>query len=116
MTRLQYRRTNKYKARKVTVDGVTYDSKGESLLAMEIDMLITTGQLVRMRRQVSMPLRVDGKLICTHRVDFMVELPGGGIEVWEFKGFETPEWKLKRKLFEVCFPSIPYRVRKTVRG
>jgi hypothetical protein len=37
------------------------------------------------------------------------------VEVWEFKGVELPEWKLKRKLFEDCYPSIPYRVRKTVR-
>jgi hypothetical protein len=116
MTSLRFRKgTNKYKARRVTIGGETYDSKGEAMLAHEIAMMIRAGELVRVQRQVSIPLEVNDKLICTHRVDFMVELPGGGIEVWEFKGFETPEWKLKRKLFESLYPSIPYRVRKSVR-
>jgi hypothetical protein len=109
-------RGNKYHARRVKWNGVTYASKGEMLLAMEIATMIRAGELVRVQRQVSIPLRVNGKLICTHRPDFIVELAGGGIEVWEFKGLELPDWKLKRKLFEANFPSIPYRVRKSVRA
>jgi hypothetical protein len=113
---MAYRRVNKFGARKVTVDGVTYDSAGEAALANEIALMIRAGELLYAQRQVSVPLfGLHGHEICVHRLDFVVTLPSGAVEVWEFKGFETPEWKLKRKLFESCYPSIPYRVRKTVR-
>lgn len=111
-----WRKVNKFSAKKVTVNGVSYDSQGEAALGTEIALMIRAGELVRVRRQESVPLKVNGKLICVHRPDFIVELPAGGLEVWEFKGFETPDWKLKRKLFQALFPSIPYRVRKSVSG
>lgn len=49
-----------------------------------------------------------------HVVDFVVyNYPLAGtplVEVREAKGFQTPEWKLKRKMFEKKYPDIPYRV------
>lgn len=49
-----------------------------------------------------------------HVVDFVVynyPLPGNAlVEVHEAKGFQTPEWRLKKKMFEKKYPDFPYRV------
>jgi hypothetical protein len=38
-------------------------------------------------------------------VDFVVTHADGHEEWIEVKGFETPIWKLKKKLFEACYPN-----------
>ena len=55
---------------------------------------------------------VNGIRITTHKVDFLVMTKKGKLEVNETKGFPTPEWNLKRKLFEALYPDIPYIVVK----
>ena len=55
-------------------------------------------------------LFVKNKLICNHIVDFWVLHHNGLIEVWEAKGKRLPVWSIKRKLFQVLYPDIPYRV------
>lgn len=66
--------------------------------------------------QVSFNLVVNGHLICRYVVDFEVTKADGSIELIEVKGFETPEFKLKRKLFEATWlaehPDVTYSVIK----
>lgn len=62
------------------------------------------------KTQVKYPLAINGKHICNHYVDFEVEHADGTVEVIESKGFETAIWRLKRKMFEACYPDIKYTV------
>jgi hypothetical protein len=44
------------------------------------------------------------------RVDFEVVNKNGETEIFEYKGMSTPAWRLKCKLFAVCYPQIKYNV------
>ena len=55
-------------------------------------------------------LEVNGNLVTTYIVDFVLVFPDGREEWVEVKGFETPEWKIKEKLFRALFPDRRYTV------
>lgn len=63
-------------------------------------------RVVRWKEQSRIPFLVGDppKLVCTYVCDFEVEFADGRTEFHEVKGFETPEWKLKKKLFEALYP------------
>jgi len=66
-------------------------------------------------RQIPIKLTVNGQLICTYKVDFLVRYTDGRREMVEVKGYWTPEAKLKLKLFRATFlldhPEINYVIR-----
>jgi hypothetical protein len=57
-------------------------------------------------------LLVNGRVICTLRVDFEVVHKDSRVEFIEVKGYETRDWRLKRKLLEALHPDIKYTVVK----
>lgn len=98
----------KYNNKKVTVDGITFDSVKEARRYAELLLLQRSGKIKDLRRQwkyVLIPSQyaeVDGKRKCIERectyvADF-VYLQDGEIIVEDTKGFRTPEYKIKRKL------------------
>lgn len=98
----------KYNNKKVTVDGITFDSVKEARRYSELILLQMAGEIKDLRRQwkyVLIPSQyaeVDGKRKCIERectyvADF-VYLQDGEIIVEDTKGFRTPEYKIKRKL------------------
>jgi len=86
-----------------------HDSVGEARYCNKLAMLERAGQLTY-RTQVSFVLPINGKVIGTHIVDFMVTWNGKPEEVHEYKGAMTEGWKLKYKLFCALHPDIPYLV------
>lgn len=42
--------------------------------------------------------------VCEYRADFLVTLVDGSEELVEVKGYETREWKLKRRLLQALYP------------
>lgn len=66
--------------------------------------------IAEIQRQVTFLLVVNGVRVAGHRVDFLLTYKDGGKEVIESKGFETPEWRIKHKLFEALYPKIKYTV------
>jgi hypothetical protein len=59
------------------------------------------------------PLVVNAVHICDHYPDFtLLDKAGNVLAVEEAKGFATAEWRIKAKLFEACYPQVPYRVIK----
>lgn len=105
-----YFRPKKYGNVSCSVDGKRFDSRREADYYGQLKLEKRGRLIVDFERQVSFDLDVNGKHICRHVVDFLVTLPGGVKEVREVKGFETPEWNLKRKMFEAIYPNIQYRV------
>ena len=104
---------NKYRAQKTVVDGITFDSKLESSLYLELLARVRTGEFTCIARQVKFPLwGMNASLICEHIVDFLCYLPDRSREAHEAKGISTRDWVIKRKLFEDNYPHIKYIVHK----
>ena len=90
-------RKSKYGNRKTEVDGIVFDSAKEARKWKELSLLYHGGELTQLSRQVRYPLTVNGTLICTYVADFVIA-DCKGVHVIDVKGYETREWKIKRKL------------------
>lgn len=97
---------NKFKATKAEYDGKWYHSKGEAAYAQELDWLKKTGEIKEWDRQIKIPLKVNGVLICNYYVDFKVITKHDTVQYHEYKGFETAEWKMKWQLFTALLVDI----------
>lgn len=112
-----YNRVSKYHAKKVEVDGITFDSKKEYRRYLELKALEKAGIIKNLERQVKytlIPAQREpdtigsrggvkkGKLIereCSYYADFVYTIKETGETVVEdVKGMRTPEYKIKRKL------------------
>ena len=97
---------HKYGNRKVTRNGVTYDSMKEADRHSILKMLERAGKISRLERQVKFELipaqkdPVTGKVIeyaCSYIADFCY-WENGKYVVEDVKGYKTPEYKLKKKM------------------
>lgn len=94
----------KYKSKKTTVDGVTFDSKKEAKRYQELRILEKTGEITDLQRQVKYELipaqRIDGRVVerkVEYVADFVYQQDGKTI-VEDTKGFRTKDYIIKRKL------------------
>ena len=89
-----------------------HDSIKEASYCNQLMMLKRAGEIAKYEIQVDFPLRVRKQKICTIRVDFLITNIHGGEEIHEVKSniTMTSTWDIKRKLFEVLYPNIPYIV------
>ena len=94
----------KYHSRKITVDGITFDSKKEYFRWCELSLLAKAGKVTDLQRQVKFELipsqRIDGKVVerpCAYVADFVYKQDGETI-VEDTKGFRTADYIIKRKL------------------
>lgn len=88
-----------------------HDSRGEAQYCNQLHLLKKAGEIANIETQKTFELKVNNRKICSHRVDFLVITNDGKWEVHEYKGFGTQVWQLKKKLFEACYPLIPYIVK-----
>ena len=96
---------NKYRNRKVTRNGITYDSQKEANRHAVLKMLERAGKITDLQRQVKfelLPSQKDtkGKVIeraCSYVADFTY-YENGVYTVEDTKGYRTPEYKLKKKM------------------
>lgn len=96
---------SKYGNRKVTRDGMTFDSIEEYRRYCELRLLERAGEVADLRRQVRFELipshRVGGKVVerpVTYIADFVYRDKAGNTVVEDTKGFRTKEYIIKRKL------------------
>ena len=87
-----------------------HDSRAEAGYCNQLNVLEKSGEIKSYEIQKTFRLDVNGKHICNHRVDFLVTNKNGEVMVEEFKGFGTEVWRIKKKLFEACYPGIEYIV------
>ena len=94
----------KYHSRKITKDGVTFDSVREYRRWVELSLLERAGKISKLQRQVKYELiptqRVNGKVVerpVTYVADFVYQ-ENGQIVVEDSKGFKTKDYIIKRKL------------------
>ena len=95
---------NKYHSRKITMDGITFDSLKEYRRFCELSLLEKAGTITELKRQVKYELipsqRVGGKVAeraCTYVADFVYKQHGETV-VEDTKGFKTKDYIIKRKL------------------
>jgi hypothetical protein len=95
---------SKYKAKKVTFQGITFDSKKEANRYSELVLLERAGKIQNLERQVKFELipyqRIDGKVVeraCHYIADFVYQQDGKKV-VEDTKGYKTQEYIIKRKL------------------
>lgn len=105
MYRLKYQ--NKYKAKKQEFNGIQYHSKKEAAYAHELSIRKAAGEIKDWERQTKISLDVNGKHIANYYIDFVVYHNCETLEYVEVKGFETPEWRLKWKLFHALYGHLP---------
>ncbi len=94
---------SKYRNQKVTIDGMTFDSKKESTRWQQLRMMESAGAISDLERQVSFELvravRLGnrGRPPIRYIADFTY-LEDGELRVEDAKGFKTDVYKLKRHL------------------
>lgn len=95
---------SKYHSRKITRDGITFDSVKEYKRFCELAQLEKAGQVTGLQRQIKYQLipsqRIAGKVVeraCTYIADFVYQHNGETV-VEDVKGYKTPEYVIKRKL------------------
>lgn len=106
---------SKYRSKKITRDGMTFDSKREYQRWCELRLLERAGKINNLQRQVKFELlpsqRVDGKVVeraCHYVADFAYYLAPQNeadkfLDLWSYvvedtKGFKTKDYIIKRKL------------------
>lgn len=99
---------HKFRAKPTTFQGRKYASKLEASYAQTLEMNKKGGHLLFYLEQV--PFSLPGGI--TYRADFMEFWSNGEVVVTEVKGFETPEWKMKHKLFEETYPITIHVVKR----
>jgi hypothetical protein len=104
--RRQQLKRSKFGNKRTPVGDRTFDSKGEAARAMELRIMEKAGLILDLEFQVSFPLEVNGHLICRYKADFTYRdlRDGVGFDVVEdYKGYRTPEYALKAKLFKAIY-------------
>lgn len=95
---------NKYRAKKTEIDGIVFDSKREAARYQDLKLLERVGAIRDLKLQPKYPLKVEGKLIATYVADFTyfdAQMLRPVVE--DAKGFKTPVYRLKKKLFLVLY-------------
>lgn len=102
---------SKYNNKKVKVDGIPFDSIREANRYKELCWLVKAKEITDFKRQPEFILQerfiYDGikEKPITYRADFMYTEKDGTKVVEDVKGYKTPVYRLKRKLFlnKFCF-------------
>lgn len=95
---------SKYHSRKITRDGITFDSVKEYRRHCELLLLEKAGAITDLKRQVKFELipsqRIGGKVVerpCNYIADFVYQENGQTV-VEDVKGVKTKDYILKRKM------------------
>ena len=108
-------RYNKYGNKKTVVNGITFDSIGESRRYQELKLLEKAGQISALSLQPKFELqpryKKDGKTIraINYIADFQY-IENGQTVVEDFKGYITKEFAIKKKMFEYKYPELELRI------
>ena len=97
-------KSQKYSAQRITVDGITFDSKREAKRWAELKLLEQAGEIIDLRRQVVVPLEGrDGPLLARKgrqmriTVDFGYVEVATGLSIYEdAKGMPTRDYEVRR--------------------
>ena len=109
-----WKKTHKYNAKKVKVDGIEFDSKKEANRYFELKMLERAGKIKELKLQPKFLLQDgferDGK---KYRAIFYIAdfeyIKDGKRIVEDVKGVRTQTYKLKKKMFLKKYPQVVFK-------
>ncbi len=110
-------RRSKYHARKVTIDGITFDSGAEARRYGELKLLEKAGEIRDLQVHVIFRL-IDGFdrhgehiRPTTYEADFVYHMTVDPetLVVEDVKGVHTAVYQIKRKLFLQRYPDVAFR-------
>lgn len=94
-------------AQPVTIDGIEFHSKREARRYQDLVLMQQAGQITDLRRQVPIPIYLNGVLIFEYVADFVYKEPGerGGRKqtIEDAKGFRTEIYQLKKRCVEAAY-------------
>lgn len=98
----------KYGNHKTTYGDKTYDSKFEAGVARDLDIRLKAGEILGFDTQYRVDIEIFnsvGKKVheVRHKVDFRAHELDGTFTLIEAKGFETADYKFRRKLLEAIW-------------
>jgi hypothetical protein len=100
----------KYNAKRTEIDGISFDSKVEGQYYLYLKQQQKEGKIKWFELQPIFTLqegfRKGGKFYrpILYVADFKVYLNDGTVQIIDVKGYETADFKIKRKLFEAKYP------------
>lgn len=100
--RLHKKRGNKYGARKVKLDGHTFDSQAEARRYGQLVTMARAGLITDLVVHPKFTIEINGSLICKVILDFSYKDKRGEIYYEDVKGFRTREFVIKKNLMAAC--------------
>ncbi len=95
---------SKYSAERTPVDGITFASKKEAKRYAELRDCQKAGLLRDLKLQPRFPLIVNGTKVAVYVGDFeYVDCEDDKRVIEDCKGFKTPVYRIKKKLFEALY-------------
>lgn len=108
---------NKYKNKKVVVDGEEFDSIRESQRYKELKLLERAGTITDLELQPRFLLqdsfKKNGRTF--RKIEYIADfkyIENGKTIVEDVKGMQTDVFKLKHKIFEKVYPDLELRIIK----
>ena len=106
----------KYHSKKVTVDGIKFDSQKEANRYCELKLLKKAGKITNFELQPEFVLQEgfrekNGQWIrpIKYKADFRVIYADGSEVVIDTKGYKTKDYLIKRKMLLKKYPDIDFR-------
>lgn len=115
---LKQPKDNKYKNKKVMVDGIQFDSKKEADYYCRLKLLKKAGEIkdfgLQPKYELQPAFEKNGEKFrpIIYIADFIITNNDGTTDVVDIKGLETQVFKIKRKLFEYKYPDLNLKVVK----
>lgn len=109
---------SKYRNRKTTIDGITFDSKAEARRYAELKLLERAGEIKDLELQPKYRLldgfKKNGKVYrpIDYIADFKYVDREGKTIVEDVKGKRTEVFNIKKKLFEKKYPELEIKIVK----
>lgn len=101
-------RSNKYGAKRTSVDGVIFHSKKEAMRYVALKQMLKSGKIKDLELQPRVPIYINGKKICDYVGDFRY-VDSSGFTVLEdvkSEATKTPVYRLKKKMLEAQDPPV----------
>lgn len=103
------RRKNKFNSISCRCDsGHWHMSRFEAGYCNKLRYLVKAGEVLEYKTQVKYSFDIAGVHICSYYADFVVTNKNGLVTVHETKGYKTDVYNIKKRLFAVCYPDIPF--------
>lgn len=108
---------NKYRNKKVIVDGEEFDSKKEGNRYKELKLLLKAGKISNLELQPRFLLqdgfKKNGRTF--RKIEYIADfkyIENGKTIVEDVKGMQTDVFKIKHKIFEKVYPDLELRIIK----